>query len=221
MSAVHPTFDIETRTWFVPHPQRADDYVEAPSIRELLTKLGDDYTAIGYTTERVPHQSVPSLGHVSYGAAAGLTRPSSPAIHVHSDKKRAPPLIPAASIDAVPPHRAFDEEHSLPDFVVKRRSRKRNTPVHIPKPVREVLSAERAKWTTLENMILDAWAAGETGPSIARRLTAQFPNNRPKITPAYVGANVVPEARLKGDPRAVVRNPAKFGKKVHGYGGLG
>jgi hypothetical protein len=62
-------------------------------------------------------------------------------------------------------------------------------------------------------MILDAWAAGETGPAIAFRLKAKFPDSRPKITPAYVGANVIPEARLKGDPRAVVRNPVRYGAK--------
>lgn len=41
---VEPEFDVETRTWFVPGRK-----AEAPTIRELLGKLGPNVVAIGYS----------------------------------------------------------------------------------------------------------------------------------------------------------------------------
>ncbi len=57
-----------------------------------------------------------------------------------------------------------------------------------------------------DNAILDAWAAGETGPNLARRFN---------MSPSAIGANLIPKARLRGDPRAVVRNAKMHGSKVN------
>lgn len=56
----------------------------------------------------------------------------------------------------------------------------------------------------LDNSILDLWARGFTGPSIAADL-------RCKVT--YVTSWLIPRARQLGDPRAVVRNVKGMKKK--------
>lgn len=83
---------------------------------------------------------------------------------------------------------------------------KRRSPVQVyPKPAREPRRAERRAWSDRENAALDAWAAGENGVAIARRLG---------MSHAQVAARLVPNARKRGDPRAVVRNQKKFGHRM-------
>ena len=56
-------------------------------------------------------------------------------------------------------------------------------------------------WAVLENTILDLWAGGMQGPSIAIKFG---------LKTAHVGY-VMEKARKRGDPRAVVRIPASIG----------
>ena len=61
----------------------------------------------------------------------------------------------------------------------------------------------RSRCTDVQNAALDLWAKGIKGPEIARALGT---------TPQFVGAHTITRARLRGDPRAVIRDPANYGK---------
>lgn len=58
MIEIHPCFDVSTRTWF-------HEEVEAPSIRELLTKLGPKYKAKDYVvrTDVIVMKTEPYQSH--------------------------------------------------------------------------------------------------------------------------------------------------------------
>lgn len=58
MIEIHPCFDVSTRTWF-------HEEVEAPSIRELLTKLGPKYKAKDYVvrTDAIVTKTEPYQPH--------------------------------------------------------------------------------------------------------------------------------------------------------------
>jgi hypothetical protein len=58
MIEIHPCFDVSTRTWFY-------EEVEAPSIRELLTKLGSKYKAKDYVvrTDAIVMKTEPYQPH--------------------------------------------------------------------------------------------------------------------------------------------------------------
>ena len=61
----------------------------------------------------------------------------------------------------------------------------------------------RSRCSDMQNAALDMWAKGISGPVIARALG---------VTTAFVGAHTVTRARLRGDPRAVIRDPINYGK---------
>lgn len=236
---VHPEFDVETRTWFVPGHKR-----EARSIGELLALLGPGVKAIGFVraggvghssaqavtasldlTERQRAQQIER--ELRADRAARTAEPTLQPAHYRPTTrtslsvrlKRSAPLTPAQIAGIEPaPVRLYKGRMLTEQQINERRRvqraylrRKRGTPDNDgrlpppPEPERRATLAERKLWTPEQNKMLDLWAAGVTGPEIASRFAGQ--------TPASVGANLIPKARERGDPRAVVRNPTSHGRR--------
>ncbi len=191
---LHPIFDTGAKVFVV---TIEGNEVEAKSISALLAMVGPGYTVRDYYPCGVPATLLPR------GSAGG------PDFTRH---RLAPGYRPK---HGMPPERRSEPAGEVlaekaPKEPPKRKSRSRASkalPAPIPpKPKREATPEERAVCCERDNAILDAWAAGETGPDLARRFN---------MSTSAIGANLIPKARLRGDPRAVVRNSKMYGSKVN------
>lgn len=174
MREVHPAFDPTTSTWFAGNK-------EAPTIRALLAKLGGDVVVIGYQPIGTATPLVVREPHDRSELGRALC--VSLRIEIFDSAARAI----RSSIDDADGH----IELARPSQSVK--------PQRVP-------SSRRGRWTRRwsaadKNAILDLWASGMRGPTIA----AQF-----SIKTAQVGY-VIEKARKRSDPRAVVRLPNSIG----------
>jgi hypothetical protein len=199
MREVHPAFDPITSTWFVGNE-------EARTIRELLAKLGKDIVAIGY---QPIGQAVPFILREPHDLRTFARTPKKDMLEeqpIEPAIDDVPRLPLAAKLGARTARAATDERHQR-EAQRKRDQRarqkaKRMFGVGFENPLSQATAQDRERCTDIENEILDRWAKGESGPSIAAALG---------VTRPYVSANVVWHARLLGDPRAVVRCPNSIG----------
>lgn len=179
MSIVTPAYDPQTRTWFIDKPA-----VEARTLSDLLDQLAKLRKLPGVKKEwKITnyYQGTVDVRYTAQGAIVRLTEPSVISIPRAPAKKK-----PAQPIAGAP---------------VKE-------PEHAPAPrvrgpiVRKWFTRHRYRtWDpVIYEKVLDMWAAGVSGPEIAKQLGGG-------LTPVNVSAHIVPNARGHGDPRAVKRHP--------------
>jgi hypothetical protein len=258
MQSVHPEFDPDTRTWFVPGLT-----AEARTLRELRELLGGPgkIKIVGWKPmgagERPPLPPRPVIANrVLAGKADHALRLRK---HFAEARRKAaeavesviivpvveqPPIAPKAERVRMrygTPELAHtarlagkkrcrerrktrvlaeDEARKLLAVAAEaRREAERLAVIEVSAAVAKARRAEhfgvwppksrrneawfRSRCTDVQNAALDLWAKGIKGPEIARALGT---------TPQFVGAHTITRARLRGDPRAVIRDPANYGK---------
>jgi hypothetical protein len=187
MSTIHPSYDPATRTWFVEDPP-----IEAPTVRELLIKLG--------------HKNRSKWTIQDYFPAGASVRPGMAIVEAAPSPVVVHPVGPAKTKTT-----GWDWRPS---------PRKEPAPVPVPAVVKppRVRGPIVRKWETHHKLTicdqetyeqaLDMWAAGVKGNVIAEKLG---------LTRMQVCSRMVPNARAHGDPRAVVR-ASHYGRKrsLHG-----
>ena len=215
MLTVHPEFDPETLTWFVPGMRP-----EARTVRELRELLGGAKVQIvGWrpmgtraplqapaplTADRVLARSAAAKKvqrvrkHMAEARRKAVVEALAPA-PIEAAPVEAPPVVEAALPAAAEPETAMPPIAPPPATAV--------TALHFaPFPPKRRRTAEwfRSRCTPEQNTALDLWAAGVPGPAISRQLGHH--------TNASVAAHWVPTARKRGDPRAVIRDRSNYGK---------
>jgi len=190
---VHPEFDPTTRTWFV-----SGRKPEAPTIDALLGMIAKscriarelvaakDYYANG---ERCPS--------VDYGPASprDICRPS---VIGQKFYKKAPTIIPVIATPSV--IGSEPRKENIPEL--ENESKVRSVPKRVLTAGRSTSNMSKKMRADLDNQALDMWAAGLPAHEIAAKLDLKI---------NYIAAALMPRARRKGDPRAVVRNPETYG----------
>ena len=194
---VHPVFDCKTLTWFL------DDYESVgKSISELLVGLRVEVGRPVVAKDHYVGCRCPDIKYASKTVEEFLARPE-PVV-----SSKLPKFInaPIAMNNPVPDppktdvRRPRTRQPGIPGASAQARANLSRTDGARPRGASDFPDAiERKK---IENRILDMWYAGKSGPEIAIELGLKVP---------YVGANVIPTARKRGDLRAIVRNPLVCG----------
>jgi hypothetical protein len=200
---IHPAFDIETKTWF---EGNMEDKTISGLLVKLQSKTGKTIIAKDHYVDcQCPVPKFPETTLSEY-----LKRPISTAADTHGYNRIGPQKrMPPAPVDGAmvgptgtPPHNWGGGNRKSPTREAKLRldtkppAAKDSSPVPVP-GVRGALSFKSGtERNAIVNEVLDLWAAGWSGPAIAEKLN---------LTIQYVGAQIIPAARGRGDKRAVRR----------------
>lgn len=218
---IHPEFDPTTKTWFV--SIRGKSY-EASSITKLIDKtppgtrrtlIVNDYYPVG--------TRMPPIDYGPSNVADFMKRPNHGALHAAGrggavtlgkgalSRSRTEPRFmdgaesstqTATSKEVMPPDPATtlrSDTRPLSATGAKReRVYKARPELAAGRSTKGMLPAEREK---LNDQILDMWAAGKTSAQIAEELNLKI---------NYIGCNVLPTARTRGDKRAHHRTDQKY-----------
>ncbi len=197
---IHPEFDPTTKTWFV--SIHGTNY-EAESIPKLIDKtppgihrtlIVDDYYPIGTRMPPIdygPHKIEDFMVRPSLDAlrAAGRRGAVTFGKGVLSQGRTEPRLMGGAESSvqtaSIAPPRPKKRYQPRPELAAGRSTK-------------GILPEEREK---LNNQILDMWAEGKTSHEIAEKLDLKI---------NYIGCNVIPTARVRGDKRAQHRTDQKY-----------
>mgnify|MGYP001606328379 CR=1 FL=1 len=217
---IHPEFDPTTKTWFV--SIRGTNY-EAPSISKLINKtppgirrtlVVQDYYPVG--------KRMPPIDYGPSNVADFMKRPNHEALHAAGrggaitlgkgalSKDRTEPRFmggaesnaQTVSKEVMPPdpntNIRSDTRPTSATWAKRERVYKEHPELAAGRSTKGMLPAEREK---LNDQILDMWAAGKTSAQIAEELNLKI---------NYIGCNVLPTARVRGDKRAEHRTDQKY-----------
>ena len=176
--------------------RQAAEAVELPRVEAAATEIVQSAPAIDPKAERIRQRyERPELAHAARLAGKKRYRERRKARRLSEDAaRRQHEIIAKAKREA--------ERQALAEVEAAVAARKAHYSVWPPKSQRNE-AWFRSRCTPQQNAALDMWAQGLTGPAIARALGTTTP---------FVGAHTVTRARLRGDPRAVVRDPINHGK---------
>ncbi len=187
---VHPAFDVERRLWFV------DEYeTEAKSISDLLVGLRAETKRKVIAKDHYVNCRCPDIKYVMKTAEEFLMRPESVLSY------KLPKFInsgtpPKTCLGTVQNQRRTPQDETIA-FGCHTIQIKQNFSRADGLRGRGASDLTAAERPAIENKILDMWFAGKSGPEIAIEL---------ELKVQYVGSNVIPKARKRGDSRAIVRS---------------
>lgn len=194
MIVLHPLYDPQAKVFVV---TVKGEEIEAKSISNLLAKLGPAYSVRDYYPHGMPAELTPKSDGPLQRRPVVASGPPKWVRH--------PPRKPASEPKALAPTKVASTVARTPGGRLSRSRASKGLPGHVAiRPQRDATPEERAVCSERNNEILDAWAAGETAPALAKRFG---------MSPSAIGANIIPKARLSGDPRAVVRNTKTHGSR--------
>jgi len=209
---VHPEYDMQTGTWFI-----QGFHQEGKTISQLLSHIPPHIRKNLQVKDYYVGKSAPTPRWGLTSATEFLQRADRP--YMHTPKTIVTSLIPKDRRADHPSRRlkaAVRADSSAvnvepPCEIAEHKKTPRRLFVRKPRVDWEARSTRDLSPTELkklENDVLDLWAAGLTGPEIAFKF---------KIRVSQVGAQIIPRARRRGDPRAVIRNPDSFGNRRSGF----
>lgn len=210
---VYPQYDTQTRTWFI-----QGFHQEGKTISQLLSHIPPHIRKNVQVVDYYVGRSAPTPRYALTSIDEFMKRPDRSQLHSpktintaliskdqgtdHPCRRQKPAGRGGISAVNAEPLCRIAEPRKTPQKRVWRRP---------PKPSWEVRStkgmAAQVRFK-LESQILDMWAAGHTAPEIACKLN---------LSTTYIGAQVIPRARTRGDVRAVVRNPESYGSRRSGF----
>ncbi len=192
---VHPAFDVERRLWFV------DEYeTEAKSISDLLVGLRAETKRKVIAKDHYVNCRCPDIKYAMKTAEEFLMRPE-PVLAHRLPKFVNSKFATTATTNSVSESRKSVERRphmrqpGIPGVSAQYKQNLSRTDIARPRGAGDF--ATMAERKSMENRVLDMWAAGKSAPEIAIELGLKV---------AYVGANIIPAARKRGDSRAIVRS---------------
>lgn len=182
---LHPTYDPVTKTFFLVKPK-----CEAPTIAGLLQKLGPGYAVQDYYPNGIPFGMLPR-GMSMPGDTTNMRKPvvmATTGPRAHTARRK-----PAGESFAPPlPQEPSPTKTNVQPSLEEGEPSRRKIAFHY------LIKGKMRPLDAVENRALDLWAQGMMAKEIAQ-IVGQ------KLT--WVSSWLVPMARKRGDPRAVIRNP--------------